>query len=100
VLRMVGVNKKPNVKNDIIRVLSKHPGGLTTQNLSEMIGVSRNTVIRYASELKGEEVIYIRREGPLTLHYLKSLMEKFGKGFRPINSEESELQGSLVKKSG
>ena len=99
-MKVITINKKSDVKDEIVRVLSGHPEGLTTQNLSEMIGVSRNTVIRYASELKGEEVIYIRREGPLTLHYLKSLMEKFGKGFRPINSEESELQGSLVKKSG
>lgn len=85
---MVNINGK-NVREDIIKILEKHPEGLTVKALSNKIGVSRQTVVKYIFELKGSGIIYRRRVGSATLHYLKSLMEKFHKNF-----EESEYEVS------
>jgi len=85
------INQKSDVKSKITKVLKEHPEGLTTQNLSDILKLSRNTVIRYASELKGEGKVYIRREGALSLHYLKDLMKKFHKNFEKGLSKVSLL---------
>ena len=85
---MVIINGK-NVKEEIIRILESHPEGITIQNLSDWIGVSRHTVIKYVFELKGSGIIYRRRVGSATLHYLRSLLEKFNKNFEGIDYERS-----------
>ena len=85
---MVIINRN-NVKEEIIRILESHPEGLTVQNLSDWIGVSRHTVIKYVFELKGSGIIYRRRVGSATLHYLRSLLEKFNKNFEGIDYEKS-----------
>lgn len=77
---MVIINGK-NVKEEIIRILETHPEGVTLQTLSDRIGVCRHTVVKYIFELKGSGIIYRRRVGSATLHYLKSLMQKFNKNF-------------------
>lgn len=84
---MVTINEKNNVREEIIRILGGHPEGLTTQALSNMIGVSRHTVIKYIFELKGSGLVYRRRVGSATLHYLKSLLEKFHKNFEEVEYE-------------
>jgi len=85
---VVIINGK-NVKEEIIRILESHPEGITIQNLSDWIGVSRHTVIKYVFELKGSGIIYRRRVGSATLHYLRSLLEKFNKNFEGIDYERS-----------
>lgn len=85
---MVIINGK-NVKEEIIRILETHPEGITIQSLSDWIGVSRHTVIKYVFELKGSGIIYRRRVGSATLHYLRSLLEKFNKNFEEIEHEDS-----------
>jgi Fic family protein len=77
---VININGK-NVKNEIVKILGTHPEGLTAQSLSNMIGVSRPTVVKYIFELKGSGVIYRRRVGSATLHYLKSLLYRFHKNF-------------------
>jgi len=77
-----------NVKEEIIRILESHPEGITTQNLSDWIGVSRHTVIKYIFELKGSGIIYRRRVGSATLHYLRSLLKKFDKNFEGMDYEK------------
>ena len=77
---MVIINGK-DIKNEIIRILEIHPEGVTLQTLSDSIGVSRQTIIKYIFELKGSGIIYRRRVGSATLHYLKSLLEKYHKNF-------------------
>jgi len=77
---VVIINGK-NVKDEIIRILETHPEGVTLQALSDRIGVSRHTVVKYVFELKGSGIIYRRRVGSATLHYLRSLLEKFNKNF-------------------
>lgn len=83
---MISINEK-NIKGEIIRILQTHPEGLTIQALSDRIGVSRHTVIKYIFELKGSGIIYRRRVGSATLHYLKSLLEKFHKNFEEVEYE-------------
>jgi predicted transcriptional regulator len=83
---VITINEK-NVKEEIIRILKTHPEGLTVQALSDMIRVSRHTIIKYIFELKGSGIVYRRRVGSATLHYLKSVLEKFHK-----NPEEMEYE--------
>jgi len=85
---VVIINGK-NIKEEIIRILETHPEGLTVQTLSDRIGVSRHTIIKYIFELKGSGIIYRRRVGSATLHYLKSLLEKFHKNFEEVEYEAS-----------
>lgn len=81
---MITINEK-NVKEEIIRILETHPEGLTIQSLSNTIGVSRQTVIKYVFELKGSGIIYRRRVGSATLHYLRSILAKFNKQFEEVD---------------
>ena len=83
---MIIINGK-NVKQEIIRILEIHPEGLTLQSLSNQIGVSRQTIIKYVFELKGSGVIYRRRVGSATLHYLRSILAKFNKQFEEVDYE-------------
>ena len=85
---MIIINGK-NVREEIIRILESHPEGITIQNLSDWIGVSRHTVIKYVFELKGSGIIYRRRVGSATLHYLRSLLKKFDKNFEGMDYEKS-----------
>ena len=84
---MITINEKNNVREEIIKILETHPEGLTVQALSDLIGVSRHTVIKYIFELKGSGTIYRRRVGSATLHYLKSLLEKYNKNFEEVGYE-------------
>jgi predicted transcriptional regulator len=78
------INEK-NVKQEIIRILETHPEGLTVQALSNVIGVSRHTIIKYVFELKGSGIVYRRRVGSATLHYLRSILVKFNKQFEEVD---------------
>ncbi len=83
---MITINGK-NVREEIIKILETHPEGVTVQALSDNIGVSRHTIIKYVFELKGSGLVYRRRVGSATLHYLKSLMAKFNKNFEGAEYE-------------
>jgi predicted transcriptional regulator len=83
---VININGK-NVKSEIVKILGTHPEGLTAQYLSNMIGVSRPTVVKYIFELKGSGIIYRRRVGSATLHYLKSLLYRFHKNFNEAEYE-------------
>ena len=74
---MITISRK-NIKDEIVRVLESHPEGVTLQVLSDRIGVSRHTVVKYVFELKGSGIIHRRRVGSATLHYLKKFIVNFG----------------------
>jgi predicted transcriptional regulator len=63
-----------NLKKKIIEILKYHPEGLTIQDLSKILKVHRQTVTKYVLVLEATGMIYRRRIGAVTLHYLK---EKF-----------------------
>lgn len=60
------------IKEDIINILKDHPEGLTAQELSKIIGAHRHTVTKYILVLEEAGLIYRRRVGSATLHYLKN----------------------------
>ena len=62
------------VKREIVKLLEKHPEGLTIKEISEKLNLHRQTVTKYVLELKGAGAIIRKRVGSATLHYLK---EKF-----------------------
>jgi predicted transcriptional regulator len=74
---VVSITRK-NIKDEIIRFLELHPEGVTLQALSDKIGVSRHTIVKYVFELKGSGIIHRRRVGSATLHYLKKFIVNFG----------------------
>jgi len=59
------------IKEKIIEILEEHPEGLTIHDLSEIIGAHRQTITKYILVLEGMGVIYRRRVGSATLHYLR-----------------------------
>jgi len=65
-------NNGERVKEKIVNVLKRHPEGITIKSLSQILGLHRQTITKYVFELKGAGVIYRRRVGSATLHYLLS----------------------------
>jgi len=59
------------LKKNIIKTLKNHPEGLTIKDLSEIIGAHRQTITKYVLVLEATGVIYRRRVGSATLHYLR-----------------------------
>jgi len=59
------------IKEKIIEILEKHLEGLTIQDLSEIIGVHRQTITKYILVLEALGIVYRRSVGSATLHYLK-----------------------------
>ena len=66
-----------DLKKRIIKIVTKHPEGLTIQDLAKILGIHRQTVTKYILFLEGAETIYRRRIGSATLHYLKAQYDKF-----------------------
>lgn len=74
------------IKKKILETVKKHPEGLTIHDLSQLLGAHRQTITKYILFLEGAGVIYRRRVGSATLHYLKEqydqrhkLIEKGGR---------------------
>ncbi len=61
---------KNKVREKIIKLLSKHPEGLTFAQVSREIGMHRNTVTKYLYELSGAGIVKIRDLKTLKLCYL------------------------------
>lgn len=74
------ITTSDDLKKKIIETVKKHPEGLTIQDLAKLLKVHRQTVTKYVLFLEGANVIYRRRIGSATLHYLKSQYESFHKG--------------------
>lgn len=65
-----GSKNREGLKENIIEILRKHPEGLTVHDLSEMIGAHRQTITKYIIVLEDGGIIYRRRVGSATLHYI------------------------------
>ena len=63
------------IKRKTLEILRNNPQGLTIADLSRLIKAHRQTITKYVLELKGADVIFRRRIGAVTLHYLK---ERYG----------------------
>lgn len=65
------------VKKKIVETVENHPEGLTIQDLAKILRVHRQTITKYILFLEGAGIIYRRRIGSATLHYLKKQYDKF-----------------------
>jgi len=65
-----------NVEAEIIELLSKHPEGLTSMDISKQLGMHRHTITKYLYQLVGSEEIHQRQVGPAKLCYLSKKGEK------------------------
>ena len=63
------------IKRRTLEILKDHPEGLSIEDLARLIKAHRQTITKYVLELKGADVIFRRRIGAVTLHYLK---ERYG----------------------
>ena len=63
-------------KKDIVSALKLHPEGLTIADLSEILSAHRQTITKYILVLEASGVVYRRRVGSATLHYLKEQFVK------------------------
>lgn len=61
---------KNKVREKIIKLLSKHPEGLTFAQISRQVGMHRNTVTKYIYELSGAGILKIRDLKTLKLCYI------------------------------
>ena len=72
-------NSEDIIKKKIIETVRNHPEGLTILELAKIIGSHRQTITKYILVLEAQEIIYRRRVGSATLHYLK---EQFSRIFK------------------
>jgi DNA-binding transcriptional ArsR family regulator len=61
------------VKRLILEALRIHPEGLTIVELSAIVSSHRQTVAKYILVLEAMDIVYRRRVGSATLHYLKEI---------------------------
>jgi len=59
------------IKEEIIKVLDKHPEGLTFSGIARILNVHRHTLTKYIYEMKGAGVVFVRDLGTLKLCYLR-----------------------------
>ncbi len=78
---MVSTNgdKAEAFRNSIAATLKEHPEGLTIEDLSKILKSHRQTVTKYILWLEGAGIIYRRRIGAVTLHYMKKDWERMEK---------------------
>jgi len=67
------------IKEEIIKILFKHPEGLTFTQIARDVGIHRNTITKYIYELKGEDKISIRDLKTLKLCYIKKHFQEDSK---------------------
>lgn len=63
--------KKIDVKDKVLSILKKHPEGLTTVDISNLIGIGRQSLAKYVYQLVGEGIIEQRTIGTAKLCYVK-----------------------------
>jgi predicted AAA+ superfamily ATPase len=72
-------DKAEAFKNSLAATMKQHPEGLTIADLSRILKSHRQTVTKYVLWLEGADVIYRRRIGAVTLHYMKKDWERLEK---------------------
>ena len=55
----------------IVKILSKHPEGLTTVDIAKLLGSHRQTIAKYIYLLVGKGKVYQRKVGSAKICYLK-----------------------------
>ncbi len=60
-----------NIKQYIVKLLSRKPYGLTIEEVSKQLKINRSTASKYLFALQSERTIVVRDIGKAKLHYLK-----------------------------
>ena len=63
------------LKDKILEILEVHPEGLTIESLSRIANIHRQTATKYLFWLNGAGIVYRRKVGSATLHYLKKFVK-------------------------
>jgi len=70
--RQSRMNDKGEIlKKKIVETTKQHPEGLTTLDLAKITKAYRQTIAKYILVLEAKGIIYRRRVGSATLHYVK-----------------------------
>ena len=71
----MSINAQEKMRKDkmnlVSSLLKRNRDGLTTVEITKILGISRNTVAVALAELKGRDLIRIRPVGIAKLHYWK-----------------------------
>ena len=59
------------LKKKIVETVKQHPEGLTILDLAKITKAYRQTIAKYILVLEAKGIIYRRRVGSATLHYMK-----------------------------
>ena len=65
-----------NMRERLLAKLKKHPEGLTIIELSEALGITRQTAGKYVFGLISEDIVKVRKVGPAKLCFLKTRGKK------------------------
>ena len=68
---VVSNNNCEELKEKIVEIIKKHPEGLTATEISKILGLHRHTATKYILVLEAIDIVYRRRVGSATLHYIK-----------------------------
>jgi DNA-binding IclR family transcriptional regulator len=74
-----GSGNGEELKSKILLVLRQHPEGMTVIDIAEITGAHRQTVAKYILVLEALGVIFRRRLGSATLHYLREALDEKAK---------------------
>ncbi|MCX6821895.1 MAG: helix-turn-helix domain-containing protein [Candidatus Aenigmarchaeota archaeon] len=70
---------KINAKEQIKKVLKKHPEGLMLSEIAEIVGMNRFTVTKYVHELMGNGLVFQKEAAAARMCYLKENFKKNGR---------------------
>ena len=62
---------REEIEREIIKILKKHPEGLTIGEIGKLVGIARANVVKYLYRLAGAGVLNERCIGPAKLYSLK-----------------------------
>jgi len=91
------MNDERHFKEQIEKVLFRHPEGLSIVEISRFLSAHRHTITKYIHELIGSGVIHQRDLGIVKLHYLTKYFNQPEKE-KPISKSSSSRTTRKLKK--
>jgi len=71
---------------EILKILAKHPEGLTINQIADELGIHRHTLTKYVYELSGAQKIFVRKVGVAKLCYING-----GAGKTPSRKGQADM---------
>ena len=79
------MTQRKNAKEQIVKILRKHPEGLMLIEIAKLTGMNRLTVAKYIHELIGKRSVFQRRVAAARVCYLRE--------HYPNNDKDNLLSG-------